>query len=257
MVTRSASWRPCSATRWPSAPRWFSPPARAVEPMRADRHHRRHARLSGLMRCSRTPDPARIRSGRPGPGAGRCGPVDVGSGQPPGLQERRDQQHAVKAAAQFLPADHLQRRRLRHHVTAQRGVAAALPRPSRPGRRAPPATRSGQPGKPGGGHGHGMNDGLRRTQRTVAPGGRGQGVSAFNARLRAGLLCRNCVADSRIAESASVFAARICSACRLYLRGCRRRLAPASRESWSCCAAWCRQPARRSGGLAAMELLIP
>ena len=37
----------------------------------------------------------------------------------------------------------------------------------------------------------------------------------------------------------------------------RRRLAPASRESWSCYAAWCRQPARRSGGLAAMELLIP
>jgi len=36
----------------------------------------------------------------------------------------------------------------------------------------------------------------------------------------------------------------------------RRRLAPASRVSWSCCAAWCRQPARRSGGLAAMELLI-
>jgi hypothetical protein len=102
-------------------------------------------------------------------------PVDVGSGQPPGLQELRDQQHAVKAAAQFLPADHLQRRRLRHHVTAQRGVAAALPRPSRPGRRAPPATRSGQPGKPGGGHGHGMNDGLRRTQRALAPGGEGKG----------------------------------------------------------------------------------
>ena len=38
---------------------------------------------------------------------------------------RRDQQHAVKAAAQFLPADRLQRRRLRPHVTAQRGVAAA------------------------------------------------------------------------------------------------------------------------------------
>ncbi len=147
-------------------------------------------------------------------------PVDVGSGQPPGLQELRDQQHAVKAAAQFLPADHLQRRRLRHHVTAQRGVAAALPRPSRPGRRAPPATRSGQPSKPGGGHG--MNDGLRRTQRTLVPGGRGQGVPAFNARLRVGLLCRNYVANSRIAESASVFAARICSACRLYLRGCQK-----------------------------------
>ena len=81
-----------------------------------------------------------------------------------------------QSRCQFLPADHLQRRRLRHHVTAQRGVAAALPRPSRPGRRAPPATRSGQPGKPGGGHGHGMNDGLRRTQRTLAPGGRGQGL---------------------------------------------------------------------------------
>jgi len=37
----------------------------------------------------------------------------------------------------------------------------------------------------------------------------------------------------------------------------RRRLAPTGRESWSCCAAWWRQPARRSGGLAAMELLIP
>jgi hypothetical protein len=33
----------------------------------------------------------------------------------------------------------------------------------------------------------------------------------------------------------------------------RRRLAPASRESWSCCAAWCRQLARRSGGLAATD----
>ena len=143
-----------------------------------------------------------------------------------------------------------------HHVTAQRGVAAALPRPSRPGRRAPPATRSGQPGKPGGGHGHGMNDGLRRTQRTVARGGRARGLCVqcqITRRPPMSQLCRN----SRIAESASVFAARICSACRLYLRGCRRRLAPASRESWSCCAAWCRQPARRSGGLAAMELLIP
>ena len=169
-------------------------------------------------------------------------PVDVGSGQPPGLQELRDQQHAVKAAAQFLPADHLQRRRLRHHVTAQCGVAAALPRPSRPGRRAPPATRSGQPGKPGGGHGHGMNDGLQRTQRALAPGGRGQGLPAFNARLRAGLLCRNYVANSRIAESASALPV----ACTCGVAG--RRLAPASRESWSYRAAWYRQPGRRNGG---------
>jgi hypothetical protein len=115
----------------------------------------------------------------------------------------------------------LQCHRLRHHVTAQREVAAAQqlrtapsgdshqatrparrarpqpaqpgcgywsarsrpgprqtrpgrrprPRPSRPGRRAPPATRSGQPGKPGGGSGHGMNDGLRGTHGALAPGG--------------------------------------------------------------------------------------
>jgi len=113
----------------------------------------------------------------------------------------------------------LQRRR--HHVTGQRGVAAAQqlrmapsgdsdqaarparrarprptqpgcgywsarsrpgprqtrpgrrprPRPSRPGSRAPPGTRSGQPSKPGRGSGHGMNDGLLRTQGALAPGG--------------------------------------------------------------------------------------
>jgi hypothetical protein len=51
--------------------------------------------------------------------------VNVASGHPPGLQERRDQQHAVKAAAGHLAADRLQRRHLRHHMTAQRGIAAA------------------------------------------------------------------------------------------------------------------------------------
>jgi hypothetical protein len=224
------------------------------------------------MRCSRTLDPVRIRSGRPGPGPGRCGPVDVGSGQPPGLQERRDQQHAVKAAAQFLPAGpHAApppppsrdraawsrcgsaaaygalgpairprgprgapgRGRLsqaagigQHEADrglVKRSLAGPLSRPSRPGRRAPPATRSGQPGKPGGSRGHGMNDGLRGTQGALAPGG-----------VRARARCVRChitrpvsyVAimsqNSRIAESASVFAARICSACRLCPRGCQK-----------------------------------
>ena len=153
-----------------------------------------------------------------------------------------------QSRCQFLPADHLQRRRLRHHVTAQRGVAAALPRPSRPGRRAPPATRSGQPGKPGCGHGHGMNDGLRRTQRTLAPGGEGKGslrsmpdyapasYVAIMSQIRGSLSLH-----PSLQPASALPVACTCGAA-------RRRLAPASRESWSCCAAWCRQPARRSGG---------
>jgi hypothetical protein len=56
---------------------------------------------------------------------GKTGPVDVGSGEPPGLQERRDQEHAVKASAERLPTGCLQRLHLRHHMAAQREVAAA------------------------------------------------------------------------------------------------------------------------------------
>ena len=108
-----------------------------------------------------------------------------------------------------------------------------------------------------------MNDSLRRTQRTLAPGGRGQGFSAFNARIRAGLLCRYYVANSRIAESASAFATRICAACRLYLRGCqkaagshrpgelvmlRRVVAPAGSAQWRPCGHGTPDPPGRLGG---------
>ncbi len=51
--------------------------------------------------------------------------MDIRSGQPSGLEKSGDQQHAVEAAAEHLPADGLQRRHLRHHVAAQRRVAAA------------------------------------------------------------------------------------------------------------------------------------
>lgn len=95
------------------------------------------------------------------------------------------------------------------------------------------------------------------------PGGRGQGFSAFNARIRADLLCRYYVANSRIAESASAFATRICAACRLYLRGCqkaagshrpgelvmlRRVVAPAGSAQWRPCGHGTPDPPGRLGG---------
>ena len=52
-------------------------------------------------------------------------PVDAGRGDPACFEERGNQQHAVVAAADQVPADRLQRGHLRHHVTAQRGVAPA------------------------------------------------------------------------------------------------------------------------------------
>jgi hypothetical protein len=93
-----------------------------------------------------------------------------------------------------------------------------------------------------------MNDGLRRTQRTLAPGGRGQGslrsmpdyapasYVAIMSQIRGSL--------SQHPSSQPASALPVACTC----GAARRRLAPASRESWSCRAAWCRQPARRGGG---------
>ncbi len=75
--------------------------------------------------------------------AADASPVDAGRGQPPGLQERRDQQHAVTPGAEHLPADRLQRPHLRHHMAAQRGVAAADQLDPRP----PPCRHGDQPAR--------------------------------------------------------------------------------------------------------------
>jgi hypothetical protein len=85
---------------------------------------------------------------------------------------------------------------------------------------------------------HGMNDDIRGTRGALAPGGgegKGSGVQCNSTRLPPmSQLCRKIRGSLSLA---SVVAARICSACRLDVRAARRRLAPASRESWSCCAA--------------------
>ena len=52
-------------------------------------------------------------------------PVHVTGGEAAGLQVRRDQQHAVVAAAEYLPAHRVQRGHLGDDVPAQGGVAAA------------------------------------------------------------------------------------------------------------------------------------
>jgi hypothetical protein len=67
-----------------------------------------------------------------------------------------------------------------------------------------------------------MNDSLRRTQRTLAPGGEGKGSLCSMPEYAPASYVAIMSQNSRIAESASAFATRICAACRLYLRGCQK-----------------------------------
>jgi hypothetical protein len=57
--------------------------------------------------------------------AAHSGPVDVSGGQPPRLQERRHEQHAVIAAVGRLPAHRVQGLDLRHQVPAEGRIAPA------------------------------------------------------------------------------------------------------------------------------------
>ena len=74
--------------------------------------------------------------------AAHPGPVDVPGRQPPRLQERRHEQHAVIAAAGRLPAHRVQGRHLGHHVPAQGRVA---PADELQARTAPPGHRNKAP----------------------------------------------------------------------------------------------------------------
>jgi hypothetical protein len=56
----------------------------------------------------------------------------------------------------------------------------------------------------------------------LPPGGEGKGSLRSMPQYAPASYVAVMSQNSRIAESASVFAARICSACRLYLRGCQK-----------------------------------
>ena len=75
--------------------------------------------------------------------SGHPGPVDVARGQPPGLQERRRQQHPVEPAPCRGPPHRVQRPDLGHHVPAQGRIAPA--NKLHPARRRQPARTASSP----------------------------------------------------------------------------------------------------------------
>ena len=110
---------------------------------------------------------------------GRASPVDIGRGHPACLQERRNQQHAVIAAADHVPPDRLQRGDLRHHVAAQRGVAPADQLDAGP---APSRHRDQASGGPGGQLGGGrpaQAAGVGQHETRGARPGQRRGVGVF------------------------------------------------------------------------------